>query len=58
MLSLRIEVKRKQMIQYANKYGFTSYKTIKCSQELDTLLNKQWKELNPLSQTNHYFYTP
>lgn len=35
----RIELKRKQMLDFAKKYGFTAEITVKCSQELDKLLN-------------------
>ncbi len=34
-----IEKKRLEMLIFAQKYGFTSERTIKCSQELDKLLN-------------------
>lgn len=39
MLYLVIEKKRMQMIHLASITGFTSKKTVKCSQELDELLN-------------------
>ncbi len=39
MLKLVIEKKRMQMIYLANITGLTSKKTVKCSQELDELLN-------------------
>ncbi|UOE92230.1 aspartyl-phosphate phosphatase Spo0E family protein [Alkalihalobacillus sp. LMS39] len=39
MLVLAIETKRYQMIGLAKKYGYTSELTVKCSQELDKLLN-------------------
>nr|WP_096200843.1 aspartyl-phosphate phosphatase Spo0E family protein [Bacillus sp. FJAT-45350] len=39
MIMLAIEAKRHQMLTYAKKYGFTSDKTVQCSQELDKLLN-------------------
>lgn len=35
-----IEQKRKEMIDLATVYGFTAKVTVKCSQELDTLLIK------------------
>ncbi len=34
-----IEKKRKEMFDIAGRYGFASEKTIRCSQELDRLLN-------------------
>ncbi|MEN0643515.1 aspartyl-phosphate phosphatase Spo0E family protein [Alkalicoccobacillus gibsonii] len=34
-----IEWKRRQMFLLAEKYGMTSERTIRCSQELDLLLN-------------------
>ncbi|WP_216829173.1 aspartyl-phosphate phosphatase Spo0E family protein [Alkalihalobacterium elongatum] len=39
MLLYAIERKRSQMILLAEKYGYTSEITVKCSQELDKLLN-------------------
>ncbi|WP_078553376.1 aspartyl-phosphate phosphatase Spo0E family protein [Bacillus alkalicellulosilyticus] len=39
MLLLAIETKRNQMIDLAEKYGYTSEITVQCSQELDKLLN-------------------
>ncbi len=41
-----IEEKRKEMFDIAGRYGFASERTIRCSQELDRLLNA-------LMQTNH-----
>ncbi|WP_083991270.1 aspartyl-phosphate phosphatase Spo0E family protein [Alkalihalobacillus pseudalcaliphilus] len=35
-----IESKRSQMLRLAKKYGFTSAQTVRCSQELDELLNE------------------
>ena len=43
MLEQAIEKKRKKMIHLADVYGYTSPKTIKCSQELDKLINIQLK---------------
>jgi stage 0 sporulation regulatory protein len=40
MLRLKIELKRRQMLILAKKHGFTHKETVKCSQELDQLLNK------------------
>ena len=39
MLQIEIESKRMQMLLLAKRYGYTSEKTVKCSQELDHLLN-------------------
>ncbi|NSL51691.1 aspartyl-phosphate phosphatase Spo0E family protein [Bacillus sp. P2(2020)] len=36
----QIEIKRKQLFEYAANYGINSQLTIKCSQELDLLLNR------------------
>ncbi|MBF0708111.1 MULTISPECIES: aspartyl-phosphate phosphatase Spo0E family protein [Bacillales] len=41
-----IEKKRKEMFEVAGRYGFASERTIRCSQELDRLLNA-------LMQMNH-----
>ncbi|MFC7392376.1 aspartyl-phosphate phosphatase Spo0E family protein [Scopulibacillus cellulosilyticus] len=35
-----IEKKRNQLIETANRHGFTSTKTLLCSQELDRLLDE------------------
>lgn len=45
-----IEKKRKKMMKYAKIHGFSSPKTVKCSQELDKLLNLVHK-LDHSSQT-------
>ena len=39
-LLTQIERKRKEMLKTANKHGLSSNQTIKCSQDLDKLLNK------------------
>ncbi|MDF0729053.1 aspartyl-phosphate phosphatase Spo0E family protein [Cytobacillus sp. S13-E01] len=39
-LLLYITLKREEMIKLATNTGFTSDETIKCSQDLDLLLNK------------------
>jgi stage 0 sporulation regulatory protein len=39
MLKIAIELKRRKMTVLANRYGFTAWETVKCSQELDQLLN-------------------
>ncbi|MED1472399.1 aspartyl-phosphate phosphatase Spo0E family protein [Bacillus salipaludis] len=35
-----IELKRKEMIVFAQKVGYTNERTVKCSQDLDMYLNK------------------
>jgi len=55
MLALKIELKRQQMIHYAKEYGFTASQTVRCSQELDVLLNKQSQiHLRILENQNKY----
>jgi stage 0 sporulation regulatory protein len=44
MFRVLIEEKRQQMIKLALVYGFTAKETVKCSQELDELLNIQLKQ--------------
>ncbi|WP_082676619.1 aspartyl-phosphate phosphatase Spo0E family protein [Shouchella shacheensis] len=39
MIQIDIEAKRNEMLCVANKYGMNARKTVKCSQELDVLLN-------------------
>lgn len=39
MLKLKIELKRKDMYRKAEVLGFTHPHVVKCSQELDALLN-------------------
>lgn len=39
LLQQQIEIKRKQMFDYAATYGINSKLTLQCSQELDILLN-------------------
>lgn len=40
LLQQQIEIKRKQMFDYAATYGINSTLTLQCSQELDILLNR------------------
>ena len=40
LLQQQIEIKRKQMFDYAATYGINSMLTLQCSQELDILLNR------------------
>ncbi|WP_082153624.1 aspartyl-phosphate phosphatase Spo0E family protein [Bacillus sp. LL01] len=56
MLALKIELKRKQMIHCAKEYGFTASQTVRCSQELDVLLNKQSQQLRILENQNKYSF--
>jgi hypothetical protein len=57
MLALKIELKRKQMIHCAKEYGFTAIETVRCSQELDDLLNKQTKQqIRLLNRTIKYSF--
>lgn len=42
-----IELKRRQMFILAEKYGMSSERTIRCSQELDLLLNDIQHRLSP-----------
>ncbi|KAB2337296.1 aspartyl-phosphate phosphatase Spo0E family protein [Cytobacillus depressus] len=56
-LLLQIQEKRENMINSANKYGYTSETTIRCSQELDQLiyeyqLNIHFKDKQ--NQETHY----
>lgn len=39
-LLANIDSKRKEMVKFAQQIGFTSEKTVKCSEELDMYLNK------------------
>lgn len=39
MLKKTIDKKRRKMIYFGIKYGLSHSKTVKCSQELDSLLN-------------------
>jgi len=43
MLRIAIELKRRKMTSLANRHGFTAWETVKCSQELDHLLNTYQK---------------
>lgn len=43
MIAYQIEAKRQEMIYFAKQYGYCAKETVKCSQELDKLLNQQWK---------------
>jgi stage 0 sporulation regulatory protein len=50
MFRILIEEKRQQMIELALIYGFTANETVKCSQELDQLLNIQLRETLAVNQ--------
>ncbi|WP_077617228.1 aspartyl-phosphate phosphatase Spo0E family protein [Bacillus sinesaloumensis] len=43
ILKIAIELKRRKMTTLANRHGFTAWETVKCSQELDQLLNSYQK---------------
>lgn len=45
-----IELKRKEMIVFAQKVGYTNERTVKCSQDLDMYLNQY--QLILLSRTS------
>lgn len=47
-----IEIKRKSLIETAQRYGFTSEKTLQASQELDMIIN----EFHELFQYRNKFY--
>ncbi|OIJ19226.1 hypothetical protein BKP45_13790 [Anaerobacillus alkalidiazotrophicus] len=47
----KIEEKRREMLQISLNYGISSKQTIKCSQELDDLLNLYDKLKNYTSKT-------
>ncbi|CDQ42007.1 MULTISPECIES: aspartyl-phosphate phosphatase Spo0E family protein [Virgibacillus] len=49
-LSKAISKKKKEMIELGLKYGLTDKRTVKCSQQLDTLLNLQ-NNLKPVYLT-------
>ncbi|SDB92596.1 aspartyl-phosphate phosphatase Spo0E family protein [Shouchella lonarensis] len=38
-MDMNIEVKRQEMMMLAEKHGLNASQTVKCSQELDSLLN-------------------
>ncbi|QKS70677.1 aspartyl-phosphate phosphatase Spo0E family protein [Paenalkalicoccus suaedae] len=46
-LTAQIERKRKEMMELANKHGFTSSKALELSQDLDQLINLRIKESHP-----------
>ncbi|MGM7683849.1 aspartyl-phosphate phosphatase Spo0E family protein [Cytobacillus sp. Hm23] len=46
MIQLIIEEKRQQMIDLAATFGYTADETVKCSQELDDLLNVEQEILD------------
>jgi ribosomal protein S13 len=46
LLLNRIDKKKKKMIELASITGIGSYQTIKCSQELDVLLNLHMKHFS------------
>lgn len=52
MILEEIKVKRELMISYANQHGFTNVETIKCSQELDELINEYHRFMRQSSKPN------
>ncbi|WP_040759283.1 aspartyl-phosphate phosphatase Spo0E family protein [Sporosarcina newyorkensis] len=44
ILKCKIEVKRKDMYKKAESLGFTHPRVVKCSQELDVLLNSYFDQ--------------
>lgn len=56
MLEEVIEKKRREMVKLAYSTGFNSKKTIKCSQELDKLLNLLQLGLTHTNRSNINIY--
>ncbi|WP_077296430.1 aspartyl-phosphate phosphatase Spo0E family protein [Virgibacillus pantothenticus] len=54
-LAARISKKKQEMIALGLKYGLTDRRTVKCSQQLDTLLNLQ-HSLRPLYLASFIFF--
>ncbi|MEW4285146.1 aspartyl-phosphate phosphatase Spo0E family protein [Priestia koreensis] len=54
-LFLEIVQKRKKMMDIAEVQGFTSCETLRCSQELDLLLNKYQKHLSKREEKRPLF---
>ncbi|CAM3976197.1 aspartyl-phosphate phosphatase Spo0E family protein [Alkalicoccus chagannorensis] len=42
-ISEELESKRRKMMEYAQKYGFTSNEAVRLSQELDQLMNVDYR---------------
>ncbi len=55
MLALLIELKRQEMFHIAAQFGYTAKETVKCSQELDLLLNKQLNNRKKFTMTRPSF---
>jgi stage 0 sporulation regulatory protein len=53
MLEMAIELKRKKMIDLALKHGYTAKETVKCSQELDMLLNLYMKLIDSSNENQN-----
>ncbi|WP_163113798.1 aspartyl-phosphate phosphatase Spo0E family protein [Bacillus velezensis] len=49
----KIEEKRLTLFETAQKFGINATETIRCSQELDSLLNGCRGGLNPAAQIEH-----
>ncbi|WP_066052232.1 aspartyl-phosphate phosphatase Spo0E family protein [Robertmurraya korlensis] len=43
----QIDKKKKKMVEVASDTGMNSYQTLKCSQELDVLINLHMKHFSP-----------
>jgi len=57
MFQTLIEEKRQEMIELALLYGLTAQETVRCSQELDQLLNIQLKETLSSQQCKKRFFS-
>jgi hypothetical protein len=55
-LFLSIVKKRNKMITLANSNGLLNNETIKCSQELDSLLNQFQSDIDPLLHTKKHLF--
>lgn len=49
-LVIQIERKKVELLHIANKHGLSSNQTIKCSQDLDKLLNKYQRTIEHISR--------
>lgn len=46
-LTILLEANRKKMIELSNIYGLSSSEVVKCSQELDLLINRVMEDKKP-----------
>lgn len=53
LLMEEINIKKVELIQYASKFQLTDNRVVKCSQELDKLLNQYQSFENTALGTNH-----